>query len=202
MSLKRYALPLLAALVGAAILPHAASAQAAQKIGVVDLQRAINETEDGRKAKDRLKKLFESRQQGLDKKQTELKKLKDELEQQKNVLARDVLETKVEAYQKQLVELQQVYVENQKELAEKEGELTKDIVARMERILRRIGQSEGYSLIVERGEGGVIFVPTHLDLTDVVIQRYNAGEGAEGAKGAKPAAASKGPQKAAPGPAK
>jgi outer membrane protein len=199
MSLKRYALPLLAALFGAAILPHAASAQAAQKIGVVDLQRAINETEDGRKAKDRLKKLFESRQQGLDKKQTELKKLKDELEQQKNVLARDVLETKVEAYQKQLVELQQVYVENQKELAEKEGELTKDIVARMERILRRIGQSEGYSLIVERGEGGVIFVPTHLDLTDVVIQRYNAGEGAEGAK---PASAPKGPQKPAPGPAK
>ncbi|MET0340037.1 MAG: OmpH family outer membrane protein [Polyangiales bacterium] len=201
MSLKRYALPLLAALVGAAILPHAASAQAA-KIGVVDLQRAINETEDGRKAKDKLKKLFESRQQGLDKKQTELKKLKDELEQQKNVLARDVLETKVEAYQKQLVELQQVYVENQKELAEKEGELTKDIVARMERILRRIGQAEGYSLIMERGEGGVIFVPTHLDLTDVVIQRYNSGEGAEGGAGAKPAAAPKGPQKQPPAPAK
>ena len=198
MSLTRYALPLLAALVGSAILPHAASAQAAQTIGVVDLQRAINETEDGRKAKDRLKKLFESRQQGLDKKQQELKKLKDELEQQKNVLARDVLETKVEAYQKQLVELQQVYVENQKELAEKEGELTKDIVARMERILRRIGQAEGYTLIMERGEGGVIFVPTHLDLTDVVIQRYNAGEGAEG--GAKPAAP-KGPQKT-PAPAK
>ena len=198
MSLKRYALPLLAALVGSALLPHAVSAQAA-KIGVVDLQRAINETEDGRKAKERLKKLFDSRQQGLDKKQQELKKLKDELDQQKNVLARDVLETKVEAYQKQLVELQQVYVENQKELAEKEGELTKDIVARMEKILRRIGQTDGYSLIVERGEGGVIFVPTNLDLTDVVIQRYNAGEGAEGGA-AKPAPA-KGPQ-AKPAPAK
>src|SRR3954452_10125209 len=127
--LKHYALPLALALAFSAVMPREAHAQA--KIAVVDLQRAINETEDGRKAKDRLKKLFESRQQGLDKKQTELKKLKDELEQQKNVLARDVLETKVEAYQKQLVELQQIYVENQKELAEKEGELTKDIVARM-----------------------------------------------------------------------
>jgi len=36
------------------------------KIAVVDLQRAINETEEGRKAKDRLKKLFESRQEGLE----------------------------------------------------------------------------------------------------------------------------------------
>lgn len=198
MTLQRYALPLLAALLGMAAAPKLAEADA-PKIAVVDLQRAINETEDGRKAKDRLKKLFESRQQGLDKKQQELKKLKDELEQQKNVLARDVLEKKVEAYQKQLVELQQVYVDYQKELAEKEGELTKGIVERMEKILRRIGQTDGYAMIVERGEAGVIYVPSNYDLTDVVIQRYNAGEGGDGAKpSAKPAA---GPQ-AKPGPTK
>jgi outer membrane protein len=107
------------------------------------------------------------------------------------VLSRDALETKVESYQKQLVDLQQIYVEYQRELAEKEGELTKSIVERMERILRRIGQTDGYSMIVERGEAGVIYVPTNLDLTDVVIQRYNAGEGADGAKG---------PAKPAPGP--
>jgi len=204
MTLKRYTLPLLAALSCSAVMPALAPSEAnaqAAKIAVVDLQRAINETEDGRKAKDRLKKLFESRQQGLDKKQQELKKLKDELDTQKNVLSRDALETKVESYQKQLVELQQVYVEYQRELAEKEGELTKGIVERMERILRRIGQTDGYSMIVERGEAGVIYVPTNLDLTDVVIQRYNAGEGADGAapKGApaKPAPAAA-PKPAAP----
>jgi outer membrane protein len=164
------------------------------KIAVVDLQRAINETEEGRTAKDKLKKLFESRQQGLDKKQEELKKLKDELDQQKNVLSRDAFEAKVESYQKQVVELQQVYVDYQRELAEKEGELTKVIVERMERILRRIGQTEGYSLIVERNEAGVIYVPGNLDVTDLVIQRYNAGEGREAgapAAGAKPAAGGK-----------
>ena len=153
--------------------------------GEVDLQRAINETEEGRKAKDNLKKLFESRQKGLDAKQEQLKKLKEEIESQKNVLARDVLEKKVESYQSQLVELQQVYVDYQRELAEKEGELTKVIIERMEKILRRIGQTDGYALIVERNESGVIFAPTNLDLTDVVIQRYNAGEGQEG--GGKPA---------------
>jgi outer membrane protein len=193
MNLKRVALPLLAALAISTVAPREAEAQAA-KVAVVDLQRAINETEDGRKAKDRLKKLFESRQQGLDKKQQDLKKLKDELDQQKNVLARDALEAKVEIYQKQLVDLQQLYVEYQRELAEKEGELTKVIVERMEKILKRIGQADGYSLIVEKSEAGVIFVPTNLDLTDAVIQRYNAGEGQEGA--AKPAApAAAGPKK-------
>lgn len=187
MKLSRLALALFAATLFStsltALTPETVSAQA--KIAVVDLQRAINETEEGRKAKENLKKLFESRQQGLDKKQEELKKLKDEIESQKSVLARDVLEKKVESYQKQLVELQQVYVDYQRELAEKEGELTKVIIERMEKILRRIGQSEGYSLIVERNEAGVIFAPSNLDLTDVVIQRYNAGEGREGGAPAK-----------------
>ena len=206
MNLQRIVLSSLAALLfvstlvvgGSALAPSVAEAQAF-KIAVVDLQRAINETEDGRKSKDKLKKLFESRQQGLDKKQEELKKLKEELEQQKNVLSRDAFDAKVESYQKQLVELQQVYVDYQRELAEKEGELTKQIIERMEKILRRIGQTEGYTMIVERNEAGVIYVPTSYDLTDVVIQRYNSGEGAE--PGAKPAAGAAKPAAGAAKPA-
>jgi outer membrane protein len=158
-----------------AFAPQAAEAQSG-KIAVVDLQRAINETADGKNAKAELKKIFESRQKGLDKKQEELKKLKEQIEQQKNVLSREALETKVESYQKQLVELQQVYVDYQRELAEKEGEKTKVIIQRMEKILQDLGKSEGYALVIERNEAGVIFVPSHLDLTDRLIQLYNAGK--------------------------
>src|SRR5262245_58114190 len=114
MRLTRYALPLLAVLAFSALVPEKSAAQAT-KIAVVDLQRAITETEDGRKAKEKLKKVFDGRQKELDKKQQELKKLKDELEQQKNVLSRDALEAKVESYQKRLVELQQVYMDYQRE---------------------------------------------------------------------------------------
>ena len=167
----------LLALVAAVMLWSMAPTAFAQKIAVVDLQRAIQETEDGRKAKAKLKKLFKKRQDGLDKKQNELLKLKEELEKKRSVLTPEAMQSKVEDYQKQLVALQQVYMENQRELASKEQELTKGIVERMERILRRLGQKKGYTLILERGEAGVIFVPSNLDLTDVVIQKYNAGEG-------------------------
>lgn len=175
-------------------------AAAQGKVGVVDFQRAINETEEGRKAKAQLKKVFEQKQTSLDKRQNELKAMKDTLEKQKNVLARDVLQKKFEDYQKSYMELQQTYMEYQKELQQKEGELTKQIVQRMEVILRRIGQAEGYAMIVERNEGGVVWAPTNLDLTDLVIQRYNAGEGKTdmpaNAKPAGPAAAT--PKPAAP----
>src|SRR5687768_10312893 len=102
MTFARTAL-VLAALLASAGLPRAASAQ---KIGVVDMQRALTETEDGRKAKDQLKKLFDQRQKTLDKQQTDLKTLKDSLEKQRDVLSREVLAKKLEEYQKAFAELQ------------------------------------------------------------------------------------------------
>ena len=147
------------------------------KVAVVDMQRAMNETEDGRKAKANLKKVFEERQKTLDKQQNDLKALKESLEKQRDVLSRDVLAKKLEEYQKAFADLQTTYMEFQRELASKEGELTKDIIERMQRIMRRVGQTEGYTLVLERSESGVVYVPSNYDLTDMLIQRYNAGEG-------------------------
>src|SRR5688500_9696574 len=97
MNLKRHAITLVAALLLSAYSP---TAFAQVKIAVVDLQRALNETEDGRKAKTQLKRLFKRRQDTLDQKQSELKKMKDEIEQQKSVLSRDALQKRLEEYQK------------------------------------------------------------------------------------------------------
>ena len=181
MKVSRHAVTLVTALLLSAMAPKLYAQ--ATRIAVVDLQRALNETEDGRRAKARLKRLFKRRQQTLDKRQEELKALKEDIERQKNVLSREALQKRVEEYQKAFIELQSTYVEYQRELAEKEAQLTREIIARMEAILRRIGQSEGYTLIVERNEGGVVWVPSNLDLTDLVIQRYNSGEGASGGSG-------------------
>ena len=156
------------------LIAGAASAANAQvKIGVVDLQRAINETEDGRQAKRRLKKLFDERQQSLNAKQESLKAQKESLERQQDVLSEDALRKKVEKYQADLMELQNEYVQYQQELSTKEGELTQKILEKMQAILRRIGQTDGYTMIIEANEGGVVWVPSNLDLTDVLIQRYN-----------------------------
>jgi len=180
MKISRHAFTLTAALLLATMAPKL---HAQVRVAVVDLQRALNETEDGRRAKTQLKRLFKSRQKGLDDKQNELKKMKEDIEKQKNVLSQPALQKKLEAYQQAFVELQTVYVDYQRELASKEAELTKVIIVRMENILRRLGQAEGYTLILERGEAGVMWVPSNLDVTDAVIQRYNAGEGRDGEGG-------------------
>lgn len=176
LQLQRHAVTLAAALMISFVAPRL---YAQVRIAVVDLQRALNETEDGRRAKARLKRLFKQRQEDLDKRQGELKALKEDIEKNIELWSQETKQRRLEEYQKAFVDLQQQYVEYQRELAEREAEATGEIVQRMQTILRRIGQAEGYTLIIERNEAGVVWVPTNLDLTDDVIQRYNAGEGRE-----------------------
>ena len=175
MSFSRHVVTLVAALVVSQI---AGDLYAQTKIAVVDLQRALNETEDGRSAKNRLKRLFRRRQKALDAAQEKLKKMKEDIERQKNVLSQEALQKRLEEYQKAFIELQSTYVEYQRELAQKEAQLTKVILERMQEILRRIGQTDGYTMIIEANEGGVVWVPGNLDLTDQVIQQYNTRPGA------------------------
>lgn len=159
------------ALVGGAIAP---SIYADAKFAFVDLQRALTETEDGRRAKTELKALFDQRQGDLDQRAKEFRSKLEELDKQKEVLTPDAYQARNAELQKALIELQNTYARYQRELAGKELELTKQIFERMEKILRRIGLSDGYEMIFDKTEAGLVWAPEHLDLTDRLIQMYNA----------------------------
>lgn len=168
---KRIAIALGIALVVGALAP---AIYADAKFAFVDLQRALNETEDGRRAKAELKSLFDERQTDLDQRAKEFKAKLEELDKQREVLTPEAYQAKNAELQKALIELQNTYARYQRELAEKELALTKAIFERMEQILRRIGQSDGFEMIFDKSEAGLVWAPEHLNLTDKLIQMYNA----------------------------
>lgn len=154
------------------------SAQAQVKIAYVDLQRALNEVEEGKTAKAKLKKMFDTRQKKLDDQQNELKKFKDELQGklEADVLSDDKKKELMLDYQKRFYELQTTYQKLQTELAKSEAEETKKIFDKMAVILKDIGLKEGYTIILEKTESSILWAPKSLDITDQLIQRYNAGK--------------------------
>jgi outer membrane protein len=154
------------------------SASADVKVAVVDVQRAVMQTEDGLRAQATLKKVFDSRQQEINKKQQDLQKQKEDIDKQSRVLSQQALQKKVDDWQKQMVELQTTFVEYNKELEKKQKELTDPIFERVIGAIKRIAGSDGYDLIVDRAT--VAFSRSDLDLTDRVIQMAN-GSGAGGA---------------------
>jgi outer membrane protein len=154
------------------------------KLGYVDLQRALYETEDGRKAKAQLKKVFDQKQKELDEQQEDFKKAKEDLDKKRSLMAPDKVREKETELQTKFEKVQQSYMRHQKDLQEKEGEVTQKIFERMNRIIAKIATAENFSMILDRQQAGLIFAKPHLDLTNELIRRYNSGEGAEGGGGA------------------
>ncbi|MCB9527330.1 MAG: OmpH family outer membrane protein [bacterium] len=170
----------LTALLALAAIPVTAAAQKADetvRVAYVDLQRALLEVEDGKKAKKQLETMKADRQKELDALQTEVRKLKEDFDRQAEFMKPDVRQQKQIELAQKLQQLQQTYAEKQKELVSEEAKLTQKIFARMGRILAKVGESQGFTMIFEKTESSLLWAPRHLDLTDELIRRYNAGEG-------------------------
>ena len=178
--------------------PSLAADARAPKIAVVDLQRAVLETEDGLRAQSTLRKYFERRQAELNARQEELLKKKEDLEKQAKVLSKEALARALDDWQRQLNELQGVYMSYENERVKKQNDVTAPIYARVTGLLRKVAQRDGYDLVLERQ--AVPYSKAELDVTDQLIVMYNSNE--EGSpEPAAPAAGSNAPAApAAPAP--
>lgn len=181
---------LVGCLVGVALFAFSSVASAQTKVAVVDVQRAVASTEDGLRAQATLKKLFDSRQQELNKKQQDLQRQREDIDKQSKVLPAAALQKRVEDWQKQMIELQAIFVEYNKELEKKQKELTDPVFEKVMRIIKQIAQAENIDVVVDKAT--IAYVRGDLDLTDRCIQMYNSGSG-----GAAPAAPAQ-PPPAAP----
>lgn len=143
------------------------------KIGVVDLDQAITSTNEGRAAReefDRKKRQLENTLIPLmDQYQEGIK----ELEAKKFVLSDEV------RFQKQLdlAELQNQIENKQKEL---QGQLQVDrerliapLRTKLVEIVDEVGRSEGFSLILHRNSPGIMYAKEALDVTDLIIEKFN-----------------------------
>jgi outer membrane protein len=176
----------------AATMLLAPSLLADQKVAVVDTQRVVMETEDGLRMQATLKKLFDKRQLEIDKKQNELQGEREDIDKQRGVLSQEALATRVEKWQREVAQVQQVFVDYNKELQKKQNELMQPILQKVLGTVRRIATSEGYSMVIDKQ--AVPYVRNDLDLTDRTITSYNSGA-VEAPAGAAPPA----PAPAAPG---
>jgi outer membrane protein len=155
---------------------HAEGAPAPMKVAVVDVQRAVMQTEDGLRAQAMLKKLFDNRQQELNKKQQDLGKQKEEIEKQQKVLSKEAFQKRVEDWQKQMADLQQVFLEYNKELEKKQKEMTDPVFEKVMGIIKRLAARDGYDVVLDKQT--VAYIRADLDLTDQCIQLYNTSGGA------------------------
>lgn len=171
---------LAAAILGGSVLLGASPAEAqapGMKIAVIDVRRAVLETEQGLRVQATLKKLFDARQVELDAKQRQLQADKEALDKkaQAGKAPQAQLQKDYEALLKTQAELQSTMVEYQREMQRKEQEMTTPILNGVLEIVKRIAAQDGYELVLEKS--AVPYFRGDLEVTDKAIQMFNGGQG-------------------------
>lgn len=149
----------------------AAGTSSIPKIGYVDLQRTLNETAAGKKAKARLEADKARKQKELDKKQKELQAFAAELDKQRVVLKPNVLRQREQELQEKYVNLQKRYFQLQQDLQKQEATLIQQIFGKASPVIKDIARREHYTMILEKNEGAVLWSVDGLDITDQVNKR-------------------------------
>jgi len=171
----------LAALFGAALAAvpfgsfsvRAAGVARLERVAVVDVQRVILDTREGKKAKQDLEQAFAKSQARLEHKAKDLQKRYQDLQAKAAMLSESKIVQRQQDLMRSQAELQQLQQELQEDIAGKEALLTEKIYNKVAAIVEQIALEERLQIVLVRSEMTVLFVNPQLDLTNRVIVAYD-----------------------------
>ena len=142
------------------------------KIGVVDLKRILDNSSAGKSALAELTK--QGKMEGeLEKRKAEIEEIQKSMERQAAVMSKEAREEKNRELQIKIYDIKNLEKKYKSELRKSERKKFIKIQKEVFSVTREIGKKEGYLIIFDKNVA--IYVPKTLDLTDKVIQEYNAG---------------------------
>ncbi len=143
------------------------------KIAVVDLQQVLEKSDPGQKAINKLKSEFSDIKGKLDKKKSEIDKLREEIQKQSLVLSQEAQIDKETAYKQKVRDFKDLYQSYQKKMQLKEQKLREPIIKELVEVIRGYGKNHGYTLILDKKNGGVIYNNEAIEITNQVIVKLN-----------------------------
>jgi outer membrane protein len=143
------------------------------KIGTVDMQKALQTVDSGKKAKAQLEKEFNAKKKEVQTEEASIRKMGEELEKQSLVMNEEAKNKKRGELQQRIMKLQESTARSQAELQQKERELTKPIIDKLREIIAELAKSKGYAVVLEKNENTVLFSQDKDDLTQQVVDKFN-----------------------------
>lgn len=155
------------------LLSIGAAAHADVKIGFVDMQKAIQETKAGKKAKKELEDEFNKKKKELEKREADIKKMGEDFEKRSMAMNEDARMKKQGEIQGEMRKYQEIATKAQMDIQKRERDLTQPIVTKLRGILEDIAKKEDFTVILERSENSVMWAKKEIDLTDRIIKEYD-----------------------------
>ncbi|MBF0201661.1 MAG: OmpH family outer membrane protein [Desulfamplus sp.] len=149
------------------------------KIGIIDFQKILSASSAGKLASEIMNKKGKEMEDDIKARESELMELQKKLERESLVMGKDKSEEKQRELRikaNDLKSLKNSYVNEFKELQAQHFNRIKNEVLGL---TREMGAKEGFTMIIERNESGVMYLDDSIDITDKVIDAYNKAVAAQ-----------------------
>ncbi len=156
-------------------LALSASAVAAEevKIATVDMQKALQSVDSGKRAKAQLEKDFNAKKKDLQTEEAAIRKATEEFKKQSLVMNDEARAKKQGELQERIMKFQELTARSQMEIQQKEKELTQPIVSKLRNVISDLAKKRSYTVVLEKNENNVLYSLEKDDLTGDVISTFD-----------------------------
>ena len=143
------------------------------KIGVVSFQKILEKSDAGKMAMAEINKRGKEMEANLKIKGEEIDATKKKLEREALVMSKEMLEQKEREIRISINDFKTLKNKYMADFKQHEARLVRDIQKEVLEVVTEMGKKEGFLVIFEKREAGVLYSPDTIDITDRLIQRYN-----------------------------
>jgi len=163
---------MLAVIVMAMAMPAAAQS----KIAVIDVQRVVTESDPGKEVMQNLRVLSDAKAQEGQALQQQMTTLQDQFNKQRFTVSEQRQAEMSKEIEDTQIAIRRFQDDAQRELQEAQRRELGGLEERILPIINQVGQAEGYTLIFNKFQSGLVYADEAVDVTDRVIQMFNTAQ--------------------------
>jgi outer membrane protein len=141
------------------------------KIGVVNFQKVLTESESGKSVEATMQKRGKEMETGLRDLGTQIEQLTEQLNKDAMVLTKEKRDEKQRELEIKKYDFQNLQKKYQSEFRDLEAKYIDKLKKEIFELAKEIGQQEGYLLVIE--QSAVLYYPESIDITNKLVEAYN-----------------------------
>jgi len=144
------------------------------KIGILDFQQVLAEASAGKTAVAEINRKGQLMKTDLEKRKAEIDEMKKRIEREILVMSKEQQMEKEREFRIKVNDFKSIQKKYNTDARSIENRLITRIKKDVFKLAKEIGEKEDFTLIIEKNEAGVLYSKGTIDISDILIQQYNA----------------------------
>jgi len=151
------------------------------RVAVIDVGKVLSQSTAGKAATEKLRKMQEERIEKAKQMDEDARKLDAEINTKRISLSEDKLSEMAKQLADKKIAMQRYAQDADREIGEARDRELQALESKIKPVIDAVGKEMGLAVIFNKFESGLVYASEAIDITDTVIQRFNAAPAAAAA---------------------